>query len=76
MNWTAYTSTQIVAVAGPHGDAVGGGEILWIAGAVLMCLGIALLAMWGFGGGPMPWLDVAAFGLFVFGAGVSGVLPR
>ena len=47
-----------------------------IAGAVLMCLGIALLAMWGFGGGPMPWIDVAAFGLFVFGAGVSGVLPR
>ena len=27
---------QVVSVAGPHGDAVGGGEIQWIAGAVLI----------------------------------------
>ena len=33
-----------------------------VSGAMLLCLGIALLAMFGFGGGPVPWLDQAAFG--------------
>lgn len=47
-----------------------------VAGAVMICLGIALLAMYGFRGGPVPWLDVAAFGLFVAGAGASGLLPK
>ena len=47
-----------------------------VIGAVLACLGIALLAMWGFGGGPLPWLDVAAFGLIIVGAGLSGLLSR
>ncbi len=45
-----------------------------IVGAVMMCLGIALLAMWGFGGGPKPGLDVAAFILVIVGAVTSGLL--
>ncbi len=45
-----------------------------VAGAIMTGLGIALLAMWGFGGGPMPWLDVAALLLVVLGAGASGLI--
>ncbi len=45
-----------------------------VAGAIMTGLGIALLAMWGFGGGPMPWLDVAALLLVVFGASASGLI--
>ncbi len=47
-----------------------------IIGAVMICVGIALLAMWGFGGGPRPWLDVGAFGLVVVGSIISGVLSK
>ena len=47
-----------------------------IGGAVMICLGISMLAMWGFGGGPRSWLDVAAFVLVVVGAGISGVLSK
>lgn len=42
----------------------------------MICLGISLLAMWGFGGGPRPWLDVTAFALVVVGSVISGVLSR
>jgi peptidoglycan/LPS O-acetylase OafA/YrhL len=45
-----------------------------ITGAVMICLGISMLAMWGFGGGPQPWLDSGAFVLVVVGAVISGVL--
>ncbi len=45
-----------------------------IAGAAMICLGIALLAMFGYGGGPLPWFDVLLFGLVVAGAIVSGIL--
>ena len=45
-----------------------------IAGAIMICLGIALLAMWGFAGGPLPWLDVGAFVLVIIGASISGLL--
>ena len=41
----------------------------------MICLGVALLAMYGYGGGPLPRLDLAAFGLVVFGSGISGLLP-
>ena len=46
-----------------------------IVGAMLLCLGIALLAMYGYGGGPLPRLDLISFALVVFGAGISGLLP-
>ena len=47
-----------------------------VAGAIMTCLGIALLAMWGFGGAPMAGLGIGAFLLVVAGAGISGVLAR
>jgi len=47
-----------------------------IAGAMMLCLGISLLAMYGYGGGPLPRMDIASFTLVVVGAGVSGLLPR
>jgi len=46
-----------------------------VGGATLLCTGIALLAMFGYGGGPIPGLDLAAFALVVVGAGISGLLP-
>lgn len=45
-----------------------------IAGAMMACLGIALLARFGYGGGPLPFLDIGAFALVVMGAKISGVL--
>lgn len=46
-----------------------------VGGAVLICLGVALLAKFGFGATPLPKLDVVAFLLVFAGAGVSGLLP-
>jgi hypothetical protein len=46
-----------------------------IAGAMMFCLGIALLARFGYGGGPIPHLDIASFALVVLGSGISGLLP-
>jgi len=46
-----------------------------IGGALMICLGVALLAMYGYGGGPLPRLDLISFGLVVIGSGISGVLP-
>ncbi|MGQ0430542.1 MAG: acyltransferase family protein [Gammaproteobacteria bacterium] len=45
-----------------------------VGGAVLLCLGVALLARFGFGEAPLPGLDVAAFAMAIAGAGISGVL--
>lgn len=47
-----------------------------IAGATLLCLGIALLARFGFGSAPLPRLDIAAFLLVLAGAALCGLLPR
>ena len=47
-----------------------------IVGAMALCLGIALLAMYGYGGGPLPRLDLISFGLVVGGAALSGLLPQ
>ncbi|MDX1515637.1 MAG: acyltransferase [Woeseiaceae bacterium] len=47
-----------------------------IVGAAMIGLGIALLAMWGFAGGPIPWIDAGAFAFVLIGAGASGLLPR
>lgn len=49
---------------------------LQIIGAMMVGLGVALLAMYGFGGGPVPGLDLASFALVVLGAGIGGMLPR
>ena len=46
-----------------------------VSGAVFICLGVALLAKFGFGGGPIPRLDLASFAMVVGGAGIAGLLP-
>lgn len=46
-----------------------------IVGALMLCLGVSLLAMFGYSGGPIPRLDLAAFGLVLLGSGISGLLP-
>jgi len=46
-----------------------------VAGAMMICLGIALLALFGYGGGPFPGLDLASFALVACGAGICGLLP-
>jgi hypothetical protein len=46
-----------------------------IFGAMMICLGVALLAMYGYGGGPFPRLDLVSFALVIAGSGISGLLP-
>ncbi len=46
-----------------------------VGGAMLLCLGVALLARFGFGSAPLPRLDIAAFLMVVAGAAISGLLP-
>ena len=61
-----------------HGRAAEAGvpsAVRQVSGAMTFCLGIALLARYGYGGGPIPHLDIAAFALVVFGSGISGLLP-
>ena len=45
-----------------------------VVGAVMAGLGIALLAMWGFGGAPLWWLDDSALVLVIAGAALSGLI--
>jgi len=47
-----------------------------VAGALMICLGVALLAMYGYGGGPLPRLDLMSFSLVIVGSGISGLLPK
>jgi hypothetical protein len=42
----------------------------------MICLGVALLAMYGFGGGPVERLDLISFMLVIVGSGISGLLPK
>jgi hypothetical protein len=46
-----------------------------VIGAMMICLGVALLAMYGYGGGPVARLDVGSFVFVIVGAGIAGVLP-
>ena len=45
-----------------------------IGGAMAICLGIALLALFGFGDEPADWIDVAAFVFAIGGALTAGLL--
>jgi hypothetical protein len=47
-----------------------------VSGAILICLGVALLARFGFGTTPIPGIDTAAFVFVVAGAALSGLLPK
>ena len=44
-----------------------------VSGAALICLGIALLAYFGYAGGPLPWFDVIPISLIVVGVLVTGL---
>ena len=46
-----------------------------VGGAIMICLGVALLAMYGYGGGPIEHLDLMSFALVVVGSAISGLLP-
>ncbi|MDH3338492.1 MAG: acyltransferase [Gammaproteobacteria bacterium] len=46
-----------------------------VGGAIFICLGVAYLALFGFGSAPLPGLDIAAFVFVVAGAFASGLLP-
>jgi len=46
-----------------------------VTGAVMICLGVALLARFGFGNAPLPYLDIAAFATVIAGSVMSGLLP-
>ncbi len=56
-------------------DAAVPSALRQVGGAMLLCLGVALLARYGYGGGPLPRLDVISFTLVVIGSGLSGLLP-
>ncbi len=56
-------------------DATAPAAARLIGGAALVCIGVALLARFGFGNAPLPGLDVAAFLMVVAGAAISGLLP-
>jgi hypothetical protein len=45
-----------------------------IAGAIMICFGVAYLALMGFGKAPLLGLDVGAFLMVVAGASISGLL--
>lgn len=47
-----------------------------VAGAALLCFGLALLALFGFGNAPVPGLDALAFLMAVAGAALGGVLSK
>lgn len=59
----------------PAGAPVPGAARL-IVGAMLICLGVALLAMFGIGSPPKQGLNVASFVLVIAGSGICGLLPR
>ena len=60
---------------GRPADAAVPGAARQIAGAVLFCLGVALLALFGFGDQPADWVDIAAFVCVFAGAALGGLLP-
>lgn len=60
--------------ARPEGAAVPS-ALRQVSGAVLLCLGVSLLARYGYGASPLPGLDMAAFALVVTGSVTAGVLP-
>ncbi len=56
-------------------DAAAPAVVRLVGGAALICIGAALLALFGFGSAPLPGLDVAAFLTVVAGAAISGLRP-
>jgi hypothetical protein len=82
--WLAILAAALLPVAlllaplerrGRPADAPVPSAVRQVGGATLICLGVAILALYGFGGARIVGLDVAAFALVLVGAGVSGLLP-
>ncbi len=46
-----------------------------VGGAALICLGVAMLALYGFGGGPWRGFDVTSVVLVIAGASICSLLP-
>ena len=57
-------------------DAPVPGAARLILGALLICLGVALLAMFGIGSPPRQGLNIASFVMVIAGSGICGLLPR
>ena len=58
----------------PEGAPVPGAVRL-VAGSLLICFGVALLANFGIGTPPVPGLNVASFAMVFVGSAISGLLP-
>ena len=56
-------------------DAPIPGAARQIVGAAVLCLGLAIIAMFGYGGGPSPYLSAGAFAFVMAGAWLGGLLP-
>ncbi len=83
--WIAVLFTLLLPVAlllsplerrGRPADAKVPAPARQIGGAIMICVGVAVIAMYGFGGGPVERLDLASFLLVIVGSGVSGLLPK
>ena len=61
---------------GQSADRVPPAAARQIVGAIMLCLGVASLAMYGFGASPVPHLDLVSFALVIVGAGINGLLPK
>lgn len=63
---------------GRPADARVPGAFRQIVGAIGFCLGVALLALFGFGDEPADWVDIAAFVCVFAGAAIGGLvtIPR
>jgi hypothetical protein len=68
---------------GRSADAAVPSPVRQVIGALMICLGVAMLALFGYGGSPLPRLDIGftdldigAFLLVIVGAAISGLLPR
>ena len=61
---------------GRSADAPVPGAARQIFGAATLCLGLAVIAMYGYGGGPSPLLSVVALAFVIIGAWLGGLLPR
>ena len=79
--WIGFLTLLLVPLAlvlsplerrGRPTDAVVPGAVRQIAGAAAFCLGVALLALFGFGESPTDWVDIAAFALVFIGALTGG----
>ena len=59
---------------GRRADAPVPGTGRQVGGALMICLGVAYLALFGFGKAPLPFLDTIAFFTVVAGSWLSGLL--